>query len=172
MGNNSCCFKPDAFVGIDPGISKSEPGAAALLYGNGYEYFDWSDEKKVSENFRQWSARYNILLIAIERQWPRPTDSKQNIGKIMKNYGFWIGVSYGIKYSNYNIIYPTPREWQKAVCLVLKHQNPKDIYLKEARKEFPQAQLKYKKNSGRAAALWLATYAKKHYRIYHGTCIN
>lgn len=167
------CLKTKAFIGIDPGISKAEPGAAALIHDKGYEYFDWSNERKVSKNFREWFARFDILLIAIERQWPRPTDSKQNIGKIMKNFGFWIGLYYGIEFNNFNIIYPTPREWQKAVCIVLKHQDPKEIYLKEARKEFPMAQLKYKKNSGRAVALWLATYAKRHYKVlHHGSDIS
>jgi len=162
---NECCFKPDAYIGIDPGISKTEPGASALLYNGGFELFDWKDEKNASENFRHWSSKFNIRIIAIERQWPRPNDSKQNIGKIMKNYGFWVGLACAFNFHDY-IIYPTPQEWQKATILVLKNQNPKEIYLKEARKLFPMAKLKFKKHNGRAAALFIADYARRHHKVY------
>jgi len=169
--NQSCCFKPTAFIGIDPGISKSDPGAAAMVYDKGYEYFDWKNEKQSADNLRRWDAKYNLLMVAIERQWPRPTDSKQNIGKIMKNYGVWIGICMSY-FPEGMIFYPTPKEWQKSVCLVLKGQDPKSVYLAEARKQFPLAELKFKKNSGRAAALWLATYAKQHYRFHHDSRIH
>jgi len=160
MNNNELCFKPDVWVGIDPGISKSEPGAAALIHPNGHECFDWSNEGKVADNFRIWTSKYNIKIIAIERQWGRPGNSTQNANKIMKNYGFWIGLSCAHGFYDLTI-YPTAQEWQKAMLPYHKGVVPKEIYLKEARVQFPNADLKFKKYNGRAAALWIATYARR-----------
>lgn len=173
---NSLCLKHKAFVGIDPGVSKSDPGAAALIYKNGYEYFDFKTEKEAADNFRHWSAKYNILMVAIERQWARgktPAEIQiHSISKLLINYGVWIGICL-THFPEEAILYPTPGQWQKATCLILKHQNPKGVYLQMAREKFPMAQLKYKKHSGRAAALWLATYAKRHYKVlHHGSNIS
>ena len=70
--NNSLWLKNKAWIGIDPGISKASPGAAALIHEAGYEYLDWTDEKDVAEKFRRWVSKYHIVLVAIERQWARP----------------------------------------------------------------------------------------------------
>jgi len=158
--NNNCCFKPNAWVGVDPGMSKTEPGAAALIHTDGYEYFDWSNEKKVAYNFRILTSKYNIRIIAIERQWGRLGNSIQNVNRMMKNYGFWIGLSCAHGFHD-KTLYPTAQEWQKSMLPYHKGLVPKDVYLEEARNQFPNAQLKFKKHNGRAAALWIAAYARR-----------
>lgn len=175
MNENTRCFKTLAFIGIDPGISKNETGAAALIYNGGYEYFDFNTEKRSAENIRHWSAKYNVMMVAIERQWARLTDSHatqiHSISKLLINYGLWKGICLCYFHENM-ILYPTPQQWQKSVCFVPKDKDAKQIYLEEARKEFPNAKLKFKKNSGRAAALWLSKYAYHHYKVYkHGSRI-
>jgi len=160
-----------AWVGIDPGASKTSPGAAALICKDGFEYFDWSNEYEVSEKFRHWVSKFNIKRVGIERQWSRPTDSKQNIAKIMKNFGIWIGICCANGLTEKNIFYPTPQEWQKASIFTMRGQDPKAVYLKEARIKFPTADLKLQKHHGRAAALWIAYYTRRVDKI-HGSNLN
>lgn len=156
-------MKPKAWVGIDPGGTKSAPGAAALIYHSnemptiGIDYFDWILEQESANNMRHWNEVYDIKLVAIERQWGRPGNSIQNVNKIMKNYGIWIGIvlALGLKYFD-----PTPRDWQKIVSRI-KGEDIKKAYLEFARQIFPDAELHLVKHHGRAAALLIADYCKR-----------
>ncbi len=148
---------PKAWVGIDPGGMKTAPGAAALIHETGYEYFDWISEEKTASNFRRWISKYDIQLVAIERQWGRRGNSIQTINKFMKNYGIWIGIILlaGLKYDD-----PTPQRWQRRHVPKIKGQDIKKAYLAAARIVFKNAELHLEKYHGRAAALLIADYCK------------
>lgn len=149
--------KPKAWIGIDPGVSKAEPGAVALISEKGYSYFDWISEEKTAKTFRRWVSEYDIQLVAIERQWGRRGSSMQNVSKLMENYGIWKGfiLLAGLKY-----IAPTPDDWQRGRVFKLKDQDIKKAYTAVARTIFPDADLRLAKHHGRAAALLIADYCK------------
>ena len=155
--NNSVCLKNKAWIGIDPGISKTSPGAAALIHEIGYEYFDWTNEKDGAEKCRRGVSKYHIVLVPIERQWARPNDSKQNVSKIMQNFGTWIGmcIAHGVEYFE-----PTPKKWQAQLVFKRRGEKIQSAYLSSARKHFPEADLRFQKHNGRAAALLIAYYCK------------
>lgn len=155
-------YKAKAWIGIDPGVSKATPGAAALVHERGHELFDWTSEKEVAYNFRKWVSKYNIQMVAIERQWGRRGNSIQNINKLMKNYGTWIGIvlAHELEYTD-----PTPDNWQRRIVYKLKGQDIQKAYTAIARTIFPNADLRLAKHHGRASALLIADYCKSRYSM-------
>lgn len=164
-----------AFLGIDPGISRTTPGAMALIFANIVELQDWVDAPTMNEKLEEWMLIYDIMLAAIEQITPRPIPPGPHnpfcpkckkpklqrritdVGAIMENYGLYQGLLIG---GGVPFITVRPQEWQKG--LVPKKMKSSDKpSLTVARQLFPQADLKLQKHHGRADALLIADWLRR-----------
>jgi len=141
-------------IGIDPGqkggiavISQDLSIAEAVRYPG--------DAVAAADQIREWIARYNPRMIAIEKVTAMPKQGVSSTFKFGTNYGTWIGIAAA---SGIPHIMVTPRSWQKAMLDAGTGQT-KNRSLNMARRLFPGVDLRYKADDGKADALHLARYA-------------
>ena len=164
-------IKSGAYLGIDPGVAKASPGAAALITTtDGVErvhVFDWpGDIKAAGAEVRTWADQHDIVFALLEDPPPyMPGDKRGQMGAYIlgRNVGHWeaLLVALGIRYR----MVP-PKEWQRAMLPPPGGKSgitTKDRSLYVAREmaggnpDF----LRHKKHHGRADALCLAGMAKR-----------
>ena len=144
-------------LGVDPGISKSAPGAMALLIDGDFAAVeDWCDSLVMLDTLRHWNSQTPIALAALERVGARPGQGISTTGKFLENHGWWMGIMDGLFGSAW--VHPTPQTWQRTL-VPRKSIGVAKPSLDIARVRFPTAPLKHKKNHGRADALLIAYWA-------------
>ncbi len=153
-----------AYIGIDPGMSKQNPGAAALLVDDGFvAFYDWHDPNSAADVMRLWGDQYKILGITIEKVWARPGEG--HTSKLLENFGFWQGVARIICRPD---LYK-PKEWQQIIPNHFKGK-AKEKSIAAAKFYFPEIKplIYLKKHAGRADALLICEYGKRMNRFKKG----
>lgn len=164
-----------AYIGIDPGQGKNNPGAAALIVDDGFiAFYDWNDENTAEKVIRHWGDNYDIEGISIEKVWSRPNDGHRNASLLLENYGFWKGVARIICQP---ALY-APKEWQQVLINLPIGKFPnkrgkidtKRRSVAAARYLFPGIKdiVYLKKHSGRSDALLIGEYGKQIDAIRRG----
>ncbi len=159
------------FVGIDPGVNKSEPGALGILDSQGGFLGSWR------WNHRDPLYLYNKLLlfkeliggVYLEMVRVFPKEEKGFITQnqsLLVNSGIWQGwlITLGLSYLQID-----PNTWQAAQKLLSwRKRHEKDprqhTPLTLARVRWPAAPLEFKADGGKAVALLLADLALKDHR--------
>lgn len=152
------------FGGIDPGISPTAPGALAVIAADGEmrEVVDMPlagktvDVANCVEFFRQWALTGRLAMVALEYQQSFPHQGLQSTFVLGQCYGTLQGILASLLIP---FDLPHPAAWKRAMS-VPKSEN-KDVDREVAKRLFPTADLKFKKNHGRADALLLAEYARR-----------
>jgi hypothetical protein len=147
------------FVGIDPGTSKNAPGAIAFLCGEDYCVYDWCNQSEaiaVLKRIKKTADKCG-MIIAIEKVHSAPGQGISSSFKFGENFGFWQGISM---MTGWPVVLVSPQTWQKGLVPKSTPANRKPS-LDVARRLFPKADLKYKKNHGRADALLIADWVRR-----------
>lgn len=153
------------FLGIDPGKS----GGIALISGDLREAHAWrfpGDYAAAADLLREQRLTQDIAMAALERVHPI-TRSKRDGGTgrpegvrssfaFGENFGFWQGalLTAGIPYT-----LVLPKRWQTA-ALDNSPGDTKARALSMARRLFPQVDLRFKADNGKADALLIALWAR------------
>jgi len=155
--------KPIAWVGIDPG----QTGAAAIIFENGHEVFDWPGTPDIAYlNLIDWKDRYWIELIVLEKAQPMKKNGvKQGVVSTFKfadNFGQWKGMLAALAIP---LLLVTPKNWQKGLVSKSDGTTTKERSLAVARRLFPSADLRLKKHHNRADALLMAYKAHEIFNL-------
>lgn len=153
-------MKERIWIGIDPG----QGGAIAMIGAEELlTVIDWpGDEITAAEIMRDAVISCDIKLCALEMVGSfSPAGRKQggvSMFKFGTNWGIWRGILAALQIP---FIMVRPQEWQKGL-VPKKAEGDDKPSLAVARRLFPDAELHLKKHHGRADALLLAHYAKRH----------
>lgn len=148
-------MKERAWIGIDPGQS----GAAAVIYRDGQIVEDWpGDAAGAAELLLTWRTEFNIVLAALESVHAMPGQGVKSMFSFGQNFGQWQGVMAALTLP---YLQPVPQEWQKGLVTKSDGADPKARSLAVARRLFPDVDLSWKKDHGRADALLLAWWARR-----------
>jgi len=143
-----------AFIGIDPG----KTGGIAVIHDEGAEAWRYpGDIMLAADLLREIRCRHRITLACIEKVASRPGQGVRSMFSFGQNYGAWLGMlaALGIPH-----VTATPQRWQKAV-LDSGTGDTKARSLNMARRLFPDIDMRYKADDGKADALLMALYAKR-----------
>jgi crossover junction endodeoxyribonuclease RuvC len=151
-------------IGIDPGLS----GAVAWLDGDG-NYLVWDTPTAKDGRHRVYllSEMRALLLNAtvgvqgthhvfIEKVHSMPKQGVASSFSFGDGYGSWKGLVAGL---GMPMSLVTPQRWQKTMLDGM--QGGKDASIIRALELFPKAELKRKKDHGRADALLIAEYGRR-----------
>lgn len=159
-------MKPIVYAGVDPGMSKTNPGAWAIISEDLQTAAAWLWPEAgipiVADMFRELVGMYDIRLCAIEYQQVFKGQGVSTSGKIMMNYGQWQGLiaGLGVPYEIHS-----PKKWQKAILDSAKGRKEiKAASTAFAKQRFPDVDISRVKDQGKADALNIALYARK---IFH-----
>ena len=155
--------KPRAILGIDPGKSKTSPGAAALWSENNWAaFYDWTTKKVAFETVRSWSMRFHIEAAGLEKIWSKPINGHRGNAQLAENVGAWrmLLIVLGIDW-----IEVAPQTWQ-AIIPAFMRDKTKQSHVEAAKYLIPGSDRFFdkKKYHGRADALLIAYYVKSRVR--------
>lgn len=141
-------------LGIDPG----QTGGVAVVSSDlqtveAHRYPE--DIHTAMQLLRGLCDRYEIRLAVVEKVSAMPKQGVASSFKFGANYGAWLGALAALGVPHLLV---TPRQWQKAM-LDSGTGETKERSLNMARRLFPQVDLRYKKDDGKADALHMARYA-------------
>ncbi|GAV19919.1 crossover junction endodeoxyribonuclease RuvC [Mariprofundus micogutta] len=143
-----------SFLGIDPG----QKGGVAIIHPEGAEAWRYpGDIVSAADLLRDIHVNHNITMACIESVHSMPKQGVSSTFKFGQNFGAWLGILAALGIPHMTI---TPHKWQKAV-LDAGTGDTKARSLNMARRLFPEVELKYKADDGKADALLMATYAKR-----------
>ena len=150
------------FLGIDPG----QKGGLAVIndLGEALEAHRYPQDIPTAAAMLGFiHRRCPIMLAAIERVHAMPGQGVSSMFKFGQNYGAWQGAlsALAIPY-----IVVTPHRWQKAL-LDAGTGETKSRSLNMARRRYPNMDLRYKADDGKADALHLAAWALREWRKQH-----
>lgn len=149
-----------SYLGIDPGISESAPGALAVVdYDGSSAIMDMPVVDKMVDcaHIVRWLETFGPLRAVIEVQQSMPAQSSTSGFKLGQCYGALLAVLQVLEIS-YEALRPTT--WKKAMG-VAGTDKEKDRAM--AMRLFPTASLSRVKDHGRADALLLAELARRRY---------
>jgi len=110
-----------AVMAIDPG----KKGALVLLSEDGkVEFAEWDDERAMFKRLAEWSAQYNVVLVALEHVWSRGGEGAKSAFSFGYNNGWWTGVLLAL---NLPFRLVVPQEWQKGRVRKRKKSEPKSF---------------------------------------------
>ena len=154
-------MKKTAYIGIDPGMSKANPGCAALWVPetNYFSFCDWKDMDTAKKALITWQYQCYFRGIALEKVLSHPKNGHRQAFKFGENYGMWQGILCAL---NMRFELVTPQKWQRVIPPTLRGR-PKDRSMKAVHKIFPGIVefIHLKKHNGRADALLMAYYIKQ-----------
>ncbi len=141
------------YLGIDPGAK----GGIAIIHPEGADAWRYpGDIVTAADLLRELSFNYKIKLAAIEQVHSMPGQGVKSVFSFGTNYGAWLGMLSALSIPH---VLVTPRKWQKAT-LDAGTGETKQRSLQMARRIYPDIDLKYKADDGKADALHLACYAR------------
>jgi len=149
--------KKIAWGGIDPGQS----GCACLLTESEIRFHDWYSEARAVDKIDEWQHSFRVKFL-LEKQFDVRKKGFNVRGKLLINYGFWVGVLMGL---NCSFIEKASRSWQVIIPVkAVKGEDTKTRSLKWANEFYPAAagMLSRKKDNGRADALLMAHYLRQN----------
>lgn len=139
------------YAGIDPGAT----GALAIIKDTETILVDYNDDVS---SIRSALLEHKPTLVVLEKVSAMPGQGVTSMFKFGTNYGRWQGILDSLQIP-YILIHP--KTWQKEILSGL-NKGDKKRALNYCRRLFPQAELHLEKHIGRADALCLALYAKRH----------
>lgn len=162
------------FIGVDPG----QTGAIAVLNESGQCQFlsDWpGDEIGVAHCVKTQTIgplSGAQFMAAIEDVHGMPKMSVTSISKFMINFGIWRCAFAMVDIPCWLV---KPRQWQKGALRIedgskikinrrgesIRVIDTKIASLMGARRQWPKANLQFKKHHGRADALWIAEWLRR-----------
>jgi hypothetical protein len=138
------------YIGIDPGVD----GAMAIIYSDDeVEVYPYDNSNTLSVLNELLDAGEDAIAV-IEKQWLRKGD-KTPVGKLIQNYGEWIG---RLEINGVETHHVAARTWKAEMSVTSKKQSS----LVAARLLFPNMknELQLVKDHNKAEALLIAAYAK------------
>ena len=148
-----------SYIGIDPG----KTGAMALLTDEGeMDFADWSTPHAMQVTLLGWVQDKCVKYIGIEKVHSMPRQGVSSTFTFGSNFGWWAGTLDMVSLflgTPWGLV--SPQEWQKGVCGGKRGGDNEP--LTAARRMFPDAPLGRMRDSGRADALLIALWAKKHW---------
>ena len=164
MTRSNSFFHHKGIIGIDPGQKGGIaiiPNIEDLLDARAYRYP--GDVVHTASLFKELIELFNIRLVVLESVHAMPGQGVSSTFKFGKNVGEWRGI---IAASGIPFIEPSPQRWQKAVWdnTARKNKTTKELSLEIARKLWPDIDLRYKADDGKADALHLAHYGVRYLR--------
>jgi len=143
-----------AYMGIDPG----KMGGIAIIHPDGAEAWRYpGDVVEAAAIVRGLMMHHSIKLACIEKVASMPGQGVKSMFSFGQNFGAWLGILAALNIPHTTV---TPRQWQKAM-LDAGTGDTKARSLNMARRLFPDIDMKYKCDDGKADALHLARYAKQ-----------
>jgi hypothetical protein len=147
------------YVGVDPGLRS---GAVAAIDHNG-KVITYCDIPQIDDRidvvvFRhivQDSIRSQDFLICVEHVGVMPGQGISSSGRFMRAYG---SIETVCRMISKDLMSVRPQVWKKALGVT----SDKNTSLALARQLFPEAVLDLKKHHGKAEALLIAEYARRH----------
>jgi len=142
------------YLGIDPGAK----GGIAIIgdaHSDAWRYP--GDLHLAAEKLRELATLYDIRLAAIEHVSAMPGQGVSSMFKFGGNYYGW---QWALSALNVPYTTVTPRKWQKEL-LDSGTGETKARSLSMARRLFPQIDLRFKADDGKADALHLARWAQR-----------
>jgi len=163
-----------AYLGIDPGASKTSPGAVALMCGFEIDVRDWEGLHEMREQLAIWMMLYDIDKAGLEAVHAMSYLTRDRVSgdvymKSQKgsanfdfgtNFGMWQGLLAGLGIE-YELV--SPNIWMSSYNMPKKEKKSDKPALPIARNMFPGAPLKLKKHHGRADALLIANWMRQRY---------
>jgi hypothetical protein len=149
-------LRPDAYIGIDPGLT----GCAVLLTDNRIEFYDFKTVKGAVNQIEQWLTKYTIKGVVLENPNLYVAKGRTVSTKFIYNIGQWDGI---LNSFYLNPVLVNPRTWQSKIIPKMSEKDPKERSLITARRLFPAIEkfLNLKKYNNRSDALLIAVYCKK-----------
>lgn len=143
------------YIGIDPGKGKSNPGGVAIIDGDTIEAWYMPDNPDTLKELLSNLVDEDTTVV-IEKVWARGGNGSKSTWSLAENVG-WIKMALSFLRPK-EIIEVTPQRWQRDTFGELYGTDSKVVSLSTARKQFPQVNLKLKKDHGRSDALLLARW--------------
>lgn len=147
------------YLGIDPG----KTGAVCWINEDESEYGCHYTPKTLHEMaalIRDISFENKIIRVTIEDVHARGGMSAGSQGLMMNNKGQWEGICSAL---GVPIFYVSPKTWQ---CKIIKEKIPKgktkEYSMATAQRMYPLADIKLKKDDGKADALLICKYGKTY----------
>ena len=149
------------FWGVDPGASKTAPGAVAVMSQDGRHLAveDWpGDEVALAALVRGLLWEYGRpALVAVEKQQSMPKQGVASVFALGLNFGQWLGVLAG---QSLAVVLVRPCEWKKGY---VPAGADKSESVAVVRRRWPSVPIPFKKNHGRAEAVLLADVARRRW---------
>lgn len=144
----------NSFIGIDPG----QKGGVAIIHPDSAEAWRYpGDIVAAADLLRELHIKHAIKLACIESVHSMPGQGVSSTFKFGQNFGAWLGMLAALGIPHTTV---TPHKWQKAV-LDAGTGDTKARSLNMARRLYPDVDLRYKADDGKADALMMALYAKR-----------
>lgn len=143
------------YIGIDPGKGKTNPGGVAIIDGDTVEAWYMPDNP---DDLKTLLANLvdEDTVVVIEKVWARAGNGSKGTWSLAENVG-WIRMALSFLGPK-EIIEVAPQRWQRDTFGEQYGTNSKDVSLDIARNQFPQVNLRLKKDHGRSDALLLARW--------------
>ena len=141
-------------IGIDPGQTGGiAVGSADQQTAEAHRFPE--DISNAMQLLRDLRGRSDIRLAAIEKVGAMPKQGVSSTFKFGANFGAWLG---GLAALDIPHVLITPAQWQRRMLDSGTGQT-KERSLNMARRLFPQVDLRFKRDDGKADALHLARFA-------------
>ena len=143
-----------SYIGIDPG----KGGGIAIIHQEGADAWRYpGDIVSAAGLVAGLHAQHRIRLAVIEKVGARPGQGVTSMFSFGQNFGGWLGILAALGIPHMLV---TPRKWQSAM-LDAGTGDTKARSLNMARRLFPEIDLRFKADDGKADALHLARYARE-----------
>lgn len=157
-------MKKIAYMGIDPGMNKNNPGCAAVWVPdtNYVAFCDWKDIKTSKETLINWNYQFYFGGVCLEKVLSHPKNGHRQAFKFGENYGMWQGLLTAMSI-NYSLV--TPKTWQQIIPPIYRG-TPKNRSINAAKHHLPGVEefINKQKHNGRADALCMAVFIKERSR--------
>ena len=144
-------------MGIDPG---GKGGISVVAedrsFAESHRYP--GDDRKTRDLVLDLRSRYNVRLCVFEKVASMPRDANRAAFTFGQNVGAW---RMALTFADIPFIEVTPQKWMNAMLDSAKRRGnkTKDVSLDLARRLFPDIDLRFKADDGKAESLLMALYA-------------
>jgi len=156
-------IKEVVFAGIDPGTSKSSPGAIAVINDCVIDYFRWPGTvQEASQELKSWLEVYDIKFCVLERVTGNLKWNRSAIAKLFTNFGEWRALLAANEIPYQEL---TANQWQKGLINKCDGNDSKERVRAFISRYFPRFELPPKKDHGILDALSMAVKASERGKI-------
>ena len=150
-------MRDEVYAGIDPGTSKTSPGAIAVYNSQVIDWFVWPGTvNETSTKLKEWLEYYNIKFCVLERVTGNQAWSRRTISSLFTNFGEWRGLLACFKIPYQEL---TAQQWQKGLINQCDGTDSKARARAFISRYFPDFELPKKSYHGVIDALAMAVKA-------------